>query len=679
MKKRIYCLMIFFSAIVVTSVNADYKYDYYSFNELSVLLEDLESQSSMQTPDVYSLQIIGYSYQNNPIYAVKFSDDPEIEEDGEPDIVIDSGIHSKEWTCIETTIKYIEYLFTAYYDALHPDHSEVVDLVHNFEIWIIPMINPDGRIRDGLGGGGDPCNFWTDTTYHDLDASGWRSNVQEVDCPTKPGGINFGIDVNRSFSSGFKWYETGNYSCEGTWYPGPAPLIAHESRVLKQFINNHMVSFVLHQHTSGQYIFTSSETALNIADEIITMYSDESADSRLLPSITYQTYPFNGQYHQWLFNEVDDTGAPDYYSKRAIQCFNYEVGPKPADYGVGEDEKLCQHEREDGSVTYRISSGEWVEWFTDMNIKIYSHIVKQSRYPFSPRYYTDMSRRPDAPEADLALVGAKISEVGTGLPGCFTYSSDGRDKLEPGSKRVTWNVQNNGTSNRSIESKITICNLSDDPDCLSSTTAILTRTDVLPEGIETLNYDYAFPDAGACKDYLVTLSTGESMSYGNDEKKFVFTVTSTSDADCDGISDVIDNCSQRRNGPVGGTCISGKIGEICRSDDWCGPPEHTGFCSIAQEDTYPSQSNGCGDVCECEGNFDGDQDQDGSDAASFKAHFGRSPFFTPCTNGSPCDGDFDCDVDVDGTDAALFKVDFGRSQFSNSCPDCPTDPWCTYP
>jgi hypothetical protein len=96
-------------------------------------------------------------------------------------------------------------------------------------------------------------------------------------------------------------------------------------------------------------------------------------------------------------------------------------------------------------------------------------------------------------------------------------------------------------------------------------------------------------------------------------------------------------------------------------------------------DTYPPQGNGCGDTCECEGNFDGDQDQDGSDAANFKTHFGRSPFFTPCTNGNPCNGDFDCDVDVDGTDAALFKTDFGRSGFSNPCPSCPTNPWCTYP
>ena len=98
-----------------------------------------------------------------------------------------------------------------------------------------------------------------------------------------------------------------------------------------------------------------------------------------------------------------------------------------------------------------------------------------------------------------------------------------------------------------------------------------------------------------------------------------------------------------------------------------------------QEDTYPPGGNGCGDACECEGNFDDDSDCDGTDAATFKLDFGRSEFSDPCTNENQCHGDFDCDIDVDGTDAALFKQDFGRSQFNNSCPVCVVGDWCMYP
>ena len=44
-------------------------------------------------------------------------------------------------------------------------------------------------------------------------------------------------------------------------------------------------------------------------------------------------------------------------------------------------------------------------------------------------------------------------------------------------------------------------------------------------------------------------------------------------------------------------------------------------------------STGAEDLTYCEGNFDGDKDVDGGDAAKFKANFGRSPFKDPCP---PC-------------------------------------------
>ena len=80
----------------------------------------------------------------------------------------------------------------------------------------------------------------------------------------------------------------------------------------------------------------------------------------------------------------------------------------------------------------------------------------------------------------------------------------------------------------------------------------------------------------------------------------------------------------------------------------------------------------------CEGNFDCDQDVDGTDASKFKSDFGRSLSARPCTNDDPCNGDFLCDSDVDGTDTSKFKSDFGRSMTNNPCLICVTAPWCNY-
>ena len=49
---------------------------------------------------------------------------------------------------------------------------------------------------------------------------------------------------------------------------------------------------------------------------------------------------------------------------------------------------------------------------------------------------------------------------------------------------------------------------------------------------------------------------------------------------------------------------------------------------------------------------------------------GGNHYADPCTDEPQCLGDFDCDQDCDGTDATLFKADFGSSQYINPCPPC---------
>jgi len=151
-----------------------------------------------------------------------------------------------------------------------------------------------------------------------------------------------------------------------------------------------------------------------------------------------------------------------------------------------------------------------------------------------------------------------------------------------------------------------------------------------------------------------TTVTHHPTSFNIDDTQFIPRVDSFSidticswiDGDDDGFSDEEDNCPNDFN--------------------------------PTQEDNYPPQGNEIGDACDCEGNFDCDEDCDGTDAAKFKIDFGRSTFNNPCESGDSCKGDFDCDGDCDGTDASGFKVDFGRSSFNNPCPACEVGDWCVY-
>jgi hypothetical protein len=142
------------------------------------------------------------------------------------------------------------------------------------------------------------------------------------------------------------------------------------------------------------------------------------------------------------------------------------------------------------------------------------------------------------------------------------------------------------------------------------------------------------------------------------------------DTDGDGTPDQLDNCPAVYNAGQEDDDEDGR-GDEC---DNC-----PALSNPLQEDSYPPQGNECGDACECEGNFDGDKDVDGTDASFFKSDFGRSKIQNPCTDVDLCNGDFSCDEDVDGTDASLFKKDFGRSSILNPCPSCVTEDWCSYP
>jgi hypothetical protein len=151
-------------------------------------------------------------------------------------------------------------------------------------------------------------------------------------------------------------------------------------------------------------------------------------------------------------------------------------------------------------------------------------------------------------------------------------------------------------------------------------------------------------------------------------------------------------CDNPPNFVYADNCIHGSIDPntgVFTVPAFTSPPEEN--CTISVTDTAnidPNNGNPTicepryitilAGTCECEGNFNEDQDVDGFDAATFKTDFGRGGFVRPCINGDLCNGDFSCDGDVDGSDASLFKSDFGRGQFNNPCPGCPRDPWCEY-
>jgi hypothetical protein len=89
-------------------------------------------------PNLVRLVSIGQSVQGRDIWALKITDNPDLEEN-EPEFKYSSTVHGNEGVGTEMTIRLAELLTGSY--GVDPDLTALVDEI---EIWLIPIHNPDG-------------------------------------------------------------------------------------------------------------------------------------------------------------------------------------------------------------------------------------------------------------------------------------------------------------------------------------------------------------------------------------------------------------------------------------------------------------------------------------------------------------------------------------------------------
>jgi len=113
-----------------------WKWDaYHGYDEVSRFLEHLAGAY----PDLAEKRSLGTSVQGRELWALRITDHPEREED-EPEVRFVGGIHGDEPAGIELSLRLAHRLLTGY-----GNEPRVARLVEQTEIWIVPLLNPDGR------------------------------------------------------------------------------------------------------------------------------------------------------------------------------------------------------------------------------------------------------------------------------------------------------------------------------------------------------------------------------------------------------------------------------------------------------------------------------------------------------------------------------------------------------
>ena len=110
--------------------------DYYSFDEYV----DFMQQTAIQYPELCHLEMIGSSVQGRPIYFMKISDNV-AQDEPEPGFRFISSIHGDEPVGYDLLIRLIQLLTSEY-----GSDARITEIVDNTEIWICPMLNPDGFV-----------------------------------------------------------------------------------------------------------------------------------------------------------------------------------------------------------------------------------------------------------------------------------------------------------------------------------------------------------------------------------------------------------------------------------------------------------------------------------------------------------------------------------------------------
>jgi hypothetical protein len=109
--------------------------EYHSYTELTA---DLAAWAAAY-PSITQLISIGTSFQGRELWALKISDNPTLQE-FEPEIQWIGAHHGNEIMSVEVCYYMAEYLLENY-----GTDPQVTWLVNEREIWIIPMLNPDGH------------------------------------------------------------------------------------------------------------------------------------------------------------------------------------------------------------------------------------------------------------------------------------------------------------------------------------------------------------------------------------------------------------------------------------------------------------------------------------------------------------------------------------------------------
>jgi hypothetical protein len=257
-------------------------------------------------PAICSTFSLGPSPEGHQFWCLKISDNVGTTED-EPACFFNGATHAREPLSTHCCVAFASRLLSEY-----GVDSVSTWLVDNREIYIVPVMNPDGYVYNSDSGGAE---------------SNWRKNRRS---PVPP---DIGVDLNRNY--GYKWgYSMYGSSArpEDETYRGPSPFSEPETQLVRDFLAAFRPHDCMDIHAFGQYnMYPWGYANVPPPDEALlrevvdTFQTNNHYPISLTGQVYSAIYPCNGMSVDW---EYSDTAG-----KFVTYAFTCELGINDFWYG----------------------------------------------------------------------------------------------------------------------------------------------------------------------------------------------------------------------------------------------------------------------------------------------------------------------------------------------------------
>jgi murein tripeptide amidase MpaA len=282
----------------VSSADGGINGAFHSTLELETDLRTLERDF----PGLARVVAIGESLEKRMIWALKISDNASIDE-GEPSVLFLGCHHAREWISVEVPFLFGKRLLESYGTS-----QEVRDLVDGSEIWIVPIVNPDGL------------------EYSIHVYRYWRKNRRANADGT------YGVDINRNY--GYRWGfdNTGSSGMPGSEiYRGTGPFSEPETAAVRDLFAGRDFRAAISFHSYAQTILYPWGYTTDPAPDDAGLGAIAATMSGLMAAVNGTVYAA-GQASRALYTTNGDT-IDWTYSLRGAPSFTIELPPVDIDGG----------------------------------------------------------------------------------------------------------------------------------------------------------------------------------------------------------------------------------------------------------------------------------------------------------------------------------------------------------